>query len=75
MMPKKHFESIAKILHPYIVSPEADGITFSHSQIVNEILKNIARDFADYLEKQNESFDRNRFYQACGYEQGCSNPY
>ena len=54
MLTKKHFEAIAKILEPYNKG--------THRQIANYM----TIDIAEYLEKQNPNFDKNRFYKASG---------
>lgn len=39
------------------------------SDVVEDVvLYALAKDFADYFEKDNERFDRNRFYSAVGVE-------
>ena len=69
MMTKKHFESIAKILKPYVESQDAKD-----NDTIDRIIENIVTDFERYLYRQNPSFDGDKFYQACGYEQGVK-PY
>jgi hypothetical protein len=56
-MTKKHFEAIAQILNSAIRSLEMWGHEMGTDDLVGL--------FADYLEKQNEHFDRDRFYKAC----------
>lgn len=56
MMTRKDYVATAEIL-----SDVADVID-------DVVLYALAKDFADYFEKDNERFDRNRFYSAVGVE-------
>ena len=60
MFTKQHFEAIADIIKS--AQTKYRGCT------ANELYNYIAEDFADYLEGQNERFNRDKFYQACGLE-------
>lgn len=59
MLTKKHFEAIAQILKGY-TKHRAD-----FDAPVNYLLDCLVGDFANYLEKQNEWFDRDKFLKAC----------
>ena len=69
MMTAKHFKAIAKIISQTTIH--------NYRYPVNALIEkdNLTRIMADYLATQNPQFNKDRFYQACGYEQGESNPY
>ncbi len=58
-MTKKHYEAIAAAFRAYITTNTGANIA-----------RPIAKDLADYFATDNPKFDRARFLQACGIEQG-----
>ena len=58
MFTRKHFEAVAAILKAQ------DTENYDVFKAVREI----ARNMADVFQASNERFDRNRFMQACGFE-------
>ncbi len=58
-MTKKHLEALAAIIRK-----ERIGDGSSWDACANRIMHNIAA----YCAEQNENFDENRFYRACGME-------
>ena len=58
MFTKKHFEAVAKTIKAQ------DTENYDVFKAVREI----ARDMANMFQASNERFDRNRFMQACGFE-------
>jgi len=62
-MTKKHFEAISKVLSKYQATPlyESDYSDYRTAA-------HIAEDLADYFEKENPKFQREKFLQACGID-------
>lgn len=62
MMTKKHFEAIAGILNEFTRYNESR--LFAGGSEVDGMISVIVNRFADYLETQNDNFDRDRFFNA-----------
>lgn len=63
-MQKRHFEMIARTIKARM----DQGNSAPAMAWRKAALEEIARDFADELEQQNDRFDRDRFLTACGVE-------
>lgn len=59
-MSKKHFTTIASVLHQQIM--------FAESQEARHAVERVARDLASEFGRFNANFDRARFLIACGVE-------
>lgn len=62
MLTRKHYEAIAEIL-----SEHKDDSQYS-TVIDERRVESISLSLADYFEKDNPRFDRDRFLEACGVE-------
>jgi len=61
-MSKKNYVSIANTLRYYYLR-----VIASNDEYAIITIKNMIDDFAYYFEIDNPRFDRNKFYEACGY--------
>ena len=60
---KRHYEDVAEILKAHLDSTRKDG--YHH-----KTMDSIVREFSLMFEDDNPLFDRERFLEACGLEQG-----
>lgn len=60
MFTKKHFESIADILNRF--TRENGKRDYQGGGEVDAMINVIVSDFADFLETQNERFDKDKFF-------------
>lgn len=63
-----HFDLVARVLGAMIKAWIA--IPDTESNLVNEVLAQLARDFADEFEIRSETFSREKFLKSCGLEDG-----
>ena len=69
MFTKQHYEAIARIIdnQTLLNDQEPEGTAVHKLGLVMSL--------ADMFKSDNLRFDTNRFFQACGYEQGVTTPY
>jgi protein associated with RNAse G/E len=60
MFTKKHFEAIADILNKY--TRHNGKRNYPGGKEVDEMINVMVTDFADFLETQNERFDKDKFF-------------
>lgn len=63
MFTRKHYKQVAQIIR----ESGYNSVCNADDEIQDQLKENIAGNFADMFEQDNENFDRQQFMEACGF--------